>query len=111
MAKYKLDALVAPTARPAWPTDLANGDHSGGGGFTGPAPSPAIRTSPFQRATSSACPSEFRSSAKAYSEPVLIRLAFAYEQATKFRKPPRFLPSVDLSTRHLTTPSPPLHLY
>jgi amidase len=34
---------------------------------------------------------------KAYSEPALIRFAYAFEQATKFRKPPPFLPSVDLS--------------
>jgi len=35
---------------------------------------------------------------KAYSEPVLIRLAYAFEQATKFRNAPRFLPTVDLNS-------------
>jgi amidase len=35
---------------------------------------------------------------RAWSEPTLIKLAFAFEQATKHRKPPRFLPTADLST-------------
>ena len=36
MDKYKLDAIVAPTGSPAWPTDLINGDH-----FTGASSTPA----------------------------------------------------------------------
>jgi amidase len=98
MAKYKLDALVAPTAPPAWPIDLANGDPSGGGGFTGPA---AVAGYPHITVPAGhvfGLPVGISFVGKAYTEPVLIRLAFAYEQATKFRKPPRFLPSVDLSS-------------
>ena len=34
---------------------------------------------------------------RAYSEPVLIKIAYAYEQATKHRRPPTFLPTIDLS--------------
>jgi len=96
MAKHRLDALVAPTAPPAWPIDLANGDPSGGGGFTGPA---AVAGYPHITVPAGhvfGLPVGISFVGKAYSEPVLIRLAFAYEQATKFRKPPRFLPSVDL---------------
>jgi amidase len=99
MAKYKLDALVAPTAPPAWPIDLANGDPSGGGGFTGPA---AVAGYPHITVPAGhvfGLPVGISFVGKAYSEPVLIRLANAYEQATKLRKPPRFLPTVDLTTR------------
>jgi amidase len=99
MAKHKLDALIAPTAPPAWPIDLANGDPSGGGGFTGPA---AVAGYPHITVPAGhvfGLPVGISFVGKAYSEPVLIRLAFAYEQATKFRKPPRFLPTVDLSSQ------------
>jgi amidase len=95
MEKYKLDALVAPTGAPAWTTDLVNGDHDSGGS-SGPA---AIAGYPHVTVPAGyvfGLPVGISFFGRAWSEPMLIRLAYAFEQATKFRKPPKFLPTADL---------------
>jgi amidase len=90
MDKHKLDALVAPTGSPAWPTDLINGDH-----FTGASSTPAaVAGYPninVPAGYSHGLPVGISFFGRAYSEPTLIRLAYAYEQASKHRRPPQFI--------------------
>jgi amidase len=90
MAKHQLDALVAPTGNPAWPTDLVNGDH-----FTGSSSTPAAVAGypsvsvPMGYAWG--LPVNLSFFGRAWSEPTLLRIAYAFEQITMHRKPPRFL--------------------
>jgi len=97
MMKNKLDAIIAPTNGPAWLTDHVNGDHFAGGSSTGPAIAgyPSI-TVPCGFV--SGLPIGISFSGRAWSEPALIQIAFAYEQATKHRRSPKFLPSLETST-------------
>lgn len=93
LKKHKLDALVAPTDSPAWLTDLVDGDHFLGGS------SSAAAVAGYPSITVPAgfvfgLPVGISFFAGAWSEPKLIKLAYAFEQATKFRKPPQFLPTV-----------------
>lgn len=92
MDKLKLDALVAPTTGPAWLTDHVNGDSFGGSSsaMAAIAGYPAI-TVPAGNA--SGLPVGLSIFGRAWSEPLLIKLAFAYEQGTKHRKPPTFAAS------------------
>src|SRR5690348_717177 len=95
MEKYRLDALVAPTAGPAFTTDLVNGDHDTGGSSS-PA---AIAGYPHVTVPAGhvfGLPVGISFFGRAWSEPTLIKLAYSFEQATKFRKPPKFLPKADL---------------
>jgi amidase len=92
MDKFKLDALVAPTGGPAWLTDLATGDHFSGGSSQ----LPAIAGYPninVPAGFSFGLPVGISFFGRAYSEPTLIKIAYAFEQTTKFRKAPQFLPS------------------
>ena len=93
MDKHKLDALVAPTGNPAWPTDLVNGDHSGGGSSN----AAAVAGYPNINVPAGnlwGLPVGLSFFGRAWSEPMLIRLAYAFEQATKARITPKFLPTV-----------------
>jgi amidase len=96
MEKYKLDALVAPTGAPAWTTDLVNGDHDTGGSSS-PA---AIAGYPHVTVPAGyvfGLPVGISFFGRAWSEPTLIKLAYSFEQATKYRKAPKFLAKADLS--------------
>jgi amidase len=93
MDKHKLDALVAPTGGPAWLTDLVAGDHFGGGSssFAAVAGYPNINVPAGEVFGLPVGVSFF---GRAWSEPVLIRIAYSYEQASKLRRAPRFLPTL-----------------
>ena len=90
IAEHQLDALVAPTNGPAWLIDWINGDHFGGGS------SEAAAISGYPSITVPAgaihgLPIGISFFGKAWSEPKLIQLAYAYEQASQHRKIPEFL--------------------
>ena len=87
MDKFKLDALVAPTLGPAWLTDHINGDSFSGSSST----IPAIAGYPditVPAGDASGLPIGISFFGRAWSEPTLIKLAYAYEQGTKHRKLP-----------------------
>jgi amidase len=96
MDKFNLDALVAPTDGPAWVTDFIDGDHYIGGSST------AAAVAGYPSVTVPAgfvfgLPVGISFFGRAWSEPTLIRLAYAYEQATRNRKGPKFLVTADLT--------------
>ena len=93
MSKHRLDALVAPTAGPAWCTDLINGDHAPGGSST-PAAVAGYPNINVPAGYAWGLPVGISFFGAANSEPLLIKLAYAFEQATRHRRAPQFLPRI-----------------
>ena len=97
MGRHRLDALVCPTTGPAWLTDLLNGDHYTGGGAS---TVPAIAGYPHVTVPMglvAGLPVGMSFFGRAWSEATLLTMAFAFEQATKHRQRPLFVPSLDLA--------------
>jgi amidase len=96
MAKERLDALVAPTAGPAFLTDLVNGDHDSGGSSS-PAAVAGYPDITIPAGFVFGLPVGISFFGRAYSESTLIRIAYAFEQATRFRRPPGLQPTISLA--------------
>jgi len=95
MTRNKLNALITPTGGPAWPTDWINGDHFTGGYST------ASAVAGYPHITVPAgylfgLPVGISLFGRAWSEATLIKFAYAFEQATKARRAPQFLPAAKL---------------
>jgi amidase len=97
MIENRFDALVAPTRGPSWPTDLINGDH----GLVSSSQPAAVAGFPLVTVPAGYAfdqlPLGLCFMGPAWSEPALIRLAYAFEQARPVRKAPRFLPTLNLA--------------
>jgi len=99
MTQHKLDALFSPTGGVPWLIDLVNGDSSAA---NADAPSTITSVAGYPHITVPAgyfrgLPVGVSFFGRAWSEPTLIKLAYAYEQATKHRRPPTFAPTADLT--------------
>jgi amidase len=98
MDKYGLDAMMGPSGGPAGLVDLVT--LTGGGGGGGSSQFPAIAGYPHITVPAGfyfGLPMGISFYGRAWSEPVLIKIAYAFEQATKARKPPAFIPTLVLS--------------
>jgi amidase len=92
LKKHRLDAIVAPTGSPSWPTDPINGDHFLGASST-PAAVAGYPSITVPAGQSFGLPVGMSFIGGAWSEARLIGLAYAYEQASKLRRPPTFPPT------------------
>ncbi len=93
MDQHQLDALLAPTDSPAHVTDWVNGDH-GLGNSTPPAAIAGYPSITVPAGFVSELPVGISFFGRAWTEPKLLRIAYAFEQATRVRRPPRFSPTI-----------------
>jgi amidase len=93
LKEHSLDALIAPTAGPPWPTDLVNGDHFIGGSSSAAAVA-GYPTITVPAGFVHGLPVGISFIGTAWSEPSLLRFAHAFELATRLRVSPAFRPTV-----------------
>ncbi|HET9949358.1 MAG TPA: amidase [Longimicrobiales bacterium] len=94
MERHDLDAIVAPTTRPAWKIDLVNSDLESAGA-SGPAAVAGYPSITVPNGYVSGLPVGILFFGRAWSEPTLLRIAYAYEQAAPHRRPARMHPTLD----------------
>ncbi len=94
MDRHQLDAIVAPAGGPAGVTDLVYGDRNVGGSSS-PAAVAGYPNITVPAGHVAGLPVGMSFFGRAYSEPILLRIAFAFEQATEHRKPPTFLKTIE----------------
>jgi amidase len=97
LEQQRLDAIVAPTGNPPWPIDPVDGDHFLGGSST------AAAVAGYPHVTVPAgyvfgLPVGVSFIGAPFGEPALVKFAYAYERATRLRRPPRFLPTASFTT-------------
>ena len=90
LQEHNLQAIVAPTGDPAWLIDYVNGDTPGGGGCSSPAAVAGYPHITVPAGLVCGLPVGLSFFGAAWSEPTLIRLAYAFEQATQARQSPNF---------------------
>ena len=90
---HKLDAIVAPTQGPSWHIDLVNGDPGGGGSFTSPAAIAGYPHVTVPMGLVRGLPVGLSFVGRAWTEATLLKLAYAYEQASLMRRKPTFAKS------------------
>ena len=93
MDKNKLDAIIAPSGGAAWMTDLVNGDCGVFEGMTSFAAVSGYPSITVPAGFVQELPIGMSFFGRAFSEPMLLKIAYAFEQATKARKSPKFLPT------------------
>jgi amidase len=98
LQQFGVDALVSPTAWPAWTTDLINGDHVLAEGISSPAAIAGYPAINVPMGNSFGLPVGITFTGTAFSEPTLIKFASGFEHVLQARIVPQFLPTLPVDT-------------